>query len=75
MLLKYNGKEVEVEFDTNGSEMEDIYIASAFYTDSNLELTDAEIDELTEDNGDALYMEWLDRKISAADMLMDMERD
>jgi len=75
MLLKYNGKEVEVEFDTNGSEMEDIYIASAFYTDSNLELTDAEIDELTEDNGDALYMEWLDRKISGGDMLMDMERD
>lgn len=75
MYLKLNGREVEVTFDTNGGEMEDIYISSGFYTDTDEELTDEEIDILQDQNGDALYEAWLDMNISAADAMVDRMGD
>ena len=75
MYLRLNGREVEVTFDTNGREMEDIYISSGFYTDTDEELTDEEIDLLQDQNGDALYEAWLDMNISAADAMVDRMGD
>ncbi len=75
MYLKLNGREVEVTFDTNGREMEDIFISSGFYTDTNEDLTDEELDLLQNENEDALYEAWLDMNISAADAMVDRMGD
>lgn len=75
MILSLNNREVEVTFDTNGREMEDIYISSGFYTDTDEELTDDELDQIQDENGDALYDAWMDMKISAADAYIDSRGD
>jgi len=69
--MKFKGREIEVEFDSNSREMEDIYFSSGFYTDNMVDLTDEELDELQESCEDVLYEAWMDRQISAADFMGD----
>jgi hypothetical protein len=75
MKLNYKGREIEVEFDVNGREMEDIYIASGFYVDTNESLTDEELEQVELENSDALYEAWYDMQVGASDFYMDMMED
>lgn len=69
MIIKYEGKEVEVEFDSNrdGS----MFVSKGFYTESNENLTDKEMDDITDNYSDVMYDAWLDRQISAAEYMED----
>lgn len=74
MKLTYNNREVEVDIET-GVEMEDTFISSAYYIDNNLDLTDAEIEDLQDMHPDALYEAWFDSKISQAEDLYDSMKE
>lgn len=74
MKLTYNNREVEVDIET-GVEIEDVFISSAYYVDNNLDLTDAEIEDLQDMNPDALYEAWFDRKISQGEDLYDRMKE
>jgi hypothetical protein len=69
MNIKYKGRPVELEFDSNrdGS----MFVSSGFYTDDNKDLTDEEMDDITDNYFDVMYDAHLDRLISAADFMED----
>lgn len=69
MLIKYKNKEVEIEFDSNmdGS----LFVSKGFYTESNVDLTDEEMDDITDNYPDLLWEEALDRRIIAAEAMKD----
>lgn len=71
MIIKYKNREIEVEFDSNSREMEDIYFSAGIYTDTMIDLTDEELDELQNECGDVLYEAWFDKQATAADFLGD----
>lgn len=69
MNVKYKNRPVEIDFDSNmdGS----LFVSKGFYTDTDVDLTDEEMDDITDNYGDVMWEATLDRRISAADMMGD----
>ena len=69
MIIQYNGKQAEVEFDSNrdGS----LFASSGTYVVSGVPLNDVELDDITDNYEDVMWQAALDRIISAADCMGD----
>ena len=75
MILKTReGKQVEVDFEFNRY-VEDSFICSATYLDSDDDVPEEVMDELNEDNTDIIQEEWNEHQIGAADALLDSLMD
>jgi len=53
----------------------DSFIELAYYADTDEELTDEELQELTDENQDLVYKSWFERQIDAAESAYDASRD
>lgn len=69
MIITYKGQKAEIEFDSNrdGS----IFVSSGYYIDSNKDLSDDEMDDITDNYYDVMREAFLDRHIMAADLMED----
>lgn len=69
MIIKYKGKEVEIEFDSNmdGS----LFVSAGIYVETDKDLNDDEMDDITDNYSDVMWEAALDRRIMAADRMGD----
>lgn len=69
MYIQYKGKQAEIQFDSNrdGS----IFVSSGFYVETNKDLTDEELDDITYNYSDIMWEAALNRHIMVADMMGD----
>ena len=75
MKVVFNDRQVEIDSFNFGVHIEDSYIESAYYVDTEIDLTDEELDLLTNENQDLVYSEYWESKVCQADDYADMIKD
>lgn len=75
MKLTLNSRQVEVFDVSYGRDSVDSYIISAYYLDTETELTEDELEQLTNENEEWLYEQWNDYWIGEADFYADSYKD
>lgn len=70
MRFELNGRPCEAEAE-HGLSDDDSMFARGYWLDTEDDLTEDELDELTKQYPDALYDLWLDHQLARADMLFD----
>lgn len=67
MKLYINNKEVEVEIEHSRRGCEDSYISSGSYIDTDVELTEVELERLNDFYRDEIEEDWINYMVSQAD--------
>jgi hypothetical protein len=75
MKLTFNSRPVEVDSISFDSDVVDCYIERAFYLDTEIELTDEECQQLTDENPEFMYEEWNEYQIGRAEAYADAYKD
>lgn len=76
MKLTLNGRPVEVDSVNHGRHDScDSFIERAFWLDTEVELTDEECYQLSEENPEFLYEQWHENMIDRAEFYADMHKD
>lgn len=74
MNVQFNNRPVEILNLVFTSDVVDCYIEKAEYTDTEIMLTDAELDQLQKDVADYIYDQWFERQIDRAEAMSEGER-
>lgn len=76
MKTTFKGRSVEIGDVTHRSDVVDSFVETAYYEDTGKELTDAELDELTDQlqKDGSMHELYLDWQIDRADALSDYDR-
>lgn len=70
MKTTFNSRPVEIsDINHDSKDSCDSFIESAYYIDTEIDLTDEELDELTDENRDIITEDWYEYKICQADLL------
>ncbi len=73
MITKLHGREVQYEIEF-GSDVTDTFIGRAIWLDTDQELDDGEIQELTQLEGSVLDEMWFERQLARAEAHADQDR-
>lgn len=57
-----------------GDDPVDTFVEDAYYSDSEIDLTEEELVQLTDEIQDVLYDEWLQHEIGTAESIADKDR-
>lgn len=63
MKIKFNGEMVKISHIVFRETPEDSYISSAHFIETNIELTDEEINDLTDDMQNVIDQEWSENQM------------
>lgn len=75
MQVKFNGRKVEITDIAFRGDMVDTFIDSAYYIDTEEELDDDELAQLTNENLEFLEQEWVEHQMTKAEDRADFLSD
>lgn len=67
MAYRLKGREVEIGIIRHSGDVVDSFIESAYYVDSGRDLTDEELDQLTDEHAAEIHDDWFEWQVSRAD--------
>lgn len=71
MLIKLaNGREVDI-MNVTGKYEDDLCIDGAYYTDTDAEVSDQDLEDIYENHYDAIYELWFQKRVDAMDYVHD----